>query len=778
MDLTSSISSNLVSHIFLFLMIMILALGLSVFIGYFVVYWMRYHKREARSLSLVCLLVSLPKNNEIKIEAAEQMFAGMYGIIKRGLSGFFQSQESISFEIAAKPSDIRFYVLVPDYLRDLVEKQIHSTYSEAEIIETEEYNIFHKEGKVAFASLKFSNANIFPIKRFKDLPTDPLNLVTSAMSKLSEEESAVLQIIVSPAGNQWRGKGKTYVASIREHQTQGELAQVNADTSLTQGVEEKIAKVGFNTLIRIVCVGKTEENAKATLNNIVNAFEQFRLASYNGFLKRSSFLKKFFLIDFLYRYFSFFTRPMILNTDELATIFHFPNKEVLTPHIHSLLAKKSAPPTLLPETGLYLGESVFRGLKKKVHIMVDDRRRHMYIVGQTGVGKSEFLKSMIIQDIKEGKGVAFLDPHGDAVEDILTKIPPERAEDVVYFDPGDTERPMGLNILEAETEEQKHLVINSFIGLLYKLYDPNHTGIMGPRLERAIRNVMLTAMEEKGNTLVEVLRLLISPEFAKEKMAIIKDPLVKRYWTEELAQTSDFHKSETLGYFVSKFDRFVTDKLMRNIIGQSPSAFNFRKVMDERKILLCNLSKGKIGDENSQFLGLILVPRILVAAMSRVNIPEDQRADFYLYVDEFQNFATPDFAQILSEARKYRLSLCVANQFIAQMEEHIRNAVFGNVGTLVSFRVGVDDAEYLFNHFEPTFDKHDLMNVAVGNVYLRLLINGAPSTPFSLAVDWEMISKTPKNPEVGEMIRQLSRLKYGRDKDVVEAEIRLRAKLE
>ena len=271
---------------------------------------------------------------------------------------------------------------------------------------------------------------------------------------------------------------------------------------------------------------------------------------------------------------------------------------------------------------------------------------------------------------------------------------------------------------------------------------------------------------------------MISPEFAKGKMAIIKDPLVKRYWTEELAQTSDFHKSETLGYFVSKFDRFVTDKLMRNIIGQSPSAFNFRKVMDERKILLCNLSKGKIGDENSQFLGLILVPRILVAAMSRVNIPEDQRADFYLYVDEFQNFATPDFAQILSEARKYRLSLCVANQFIAQMEEHIRNAVFGNVGTLVSFRVGVDDAEYLFNHFEPTFDKHDLMNVAVGNVYLRLLINGAPSTPFSLAVDWEMISKTPKNPEVGEMIRQLSRLKYGRDKDVVEAEIRLRAKLE
>ena len=426
-----------------------------------------------------------------------------------------------------------------------------------------------------------------------------------------------------------------------------------------------------------------------------------------------------------------------------------------------------------------MGKSVFRGVEAKIHQTIGDRRRHTYILGQTGVGKSEFLKMLAVQDIREGRGIAFIDPHGDAVEDILTKIPPERAEDVIYFDPGDIERPMGLNILEAKSEEEKHLIVNSFIALLYKMYDPNHSGIMGPRLERAIRNVMLTAMNEEGSSMVEVLRLLISPEFAKEKIPMITDPMVKRYWTEELAQTSDFHKSETLGYFVSKFDRFVTEKIMRNIIGQSYSAFNFREVMDQQKILLVNLSKGKIGEENSNFLGLILVPRLLVAAMSRsVDTKEEDRKDFFLYVDEFQNFATPDFATILSEARKFKLALVVANQYISQMDEKVKNAVFGNVGTTVSFRVGVQDADFMAHRYEPVFNTVDLMNIPVGNCYIQMLINGAPSSPFSMAVDWEMITKTPKNQEVADMIKQLSRLKYGRDKDVVEAEIRMRAKLE
>ncbi|KKS81269.1 MAG: hypothetical protein UV55_C0017G0026, partial [Candidatus Gottesmanbacteria bacterium GW2011_GWC1_43_10] len=338
-------------------------------------------------------------------------------------------------------------------------------------------------------------------------------------------------------------------------------------------------------------------------------------------------------------------------------------------------------------------------------------------------------------------------------------------------------REVNQEVAEAYTEEQKHILINSFIGLLYKLYDPNRTGIMGPMLERAIRNVMLTAMEEPGSTLIEALRLLTSPEYAETKVPYIKDPLVKTYWTEELAHTSDFHKSQTLGYFVSKFDRFVTDITIRNIIGQSKSAFDFRKIMDERKILIVNLSKGRLGEENSAFLGLLLIPKLLVASMARVDTPEEKRPDFYLYVDEFQNFATPDFAEIMSEARKYRLNLIVANQFIAQIQEQVRNAVFGNIGTLGAFRVGVDDAKYLASQFAPVFDEHDLTNNSIGNLYLKLLINGKPSVPFSVALNWNDISTVPTDTRIKQLITKMSQTKFGVPRLVIENEIVQRARL-
>jgi hypothetical protein len=360
----------------------------------------------------------------------------------------------------------------------------------------------------------------------------------------------------------------------------------------------------------------------------------------------------------------------------------------------------------------------------------------------------------------------------------LELIPPERAEDVIYFDPSDTERPMGLNMLEAHTEEQKHFVVSSIIGLMYKLYDPHKTGIIGPRFEHAIRNAMLTVMSEEGNTFVEVVRALTDSKYVKEMLPKVKDPVVRRYWTDQIAQTADFHKSEVLDYIVSKFGRFVTDKMMRNIIGQSQSAFNFRKVMDEGKILLINLAKGRIGEENSNFLGLILVPKILVAAMSRQDIPEEQRRDFYLYVDEFQNFATPDFATILSEARKYRLNLIVANQFIGQVEEEVKQAVFGNVGTLIAFRVGVTDANFLQHEFTPTFAEADLVNIERFNVYIKTIVSNEPMVPFSMDLTKDMAEDQKlRNPKVGEMIRQLSRLKYGRDREEVEAEVMKRAKL-
>ncbi|OGH19731.1 MAG: hypothetical protein A3D74_00125 [Candidatus Levybacteria bacterium RIFCSPHIGHO2_02_FULL_37_13] len=432
----------------------------------------------------------------------------------------------------------------------------------------------------------------------------------------------------------------------------------------------------------------------------------------------------------------------------------------------------------MPTSGLYLGKSTFRGLSKPVYMELDDRRRHMYIIGKTGTGKSEFLKDMIMQDIRNGEGIAVIDPHGDLIDDILTLIPSKRAEDVILFDPSDTKRPMGLNMLDAETEEEKHYVVTSIIGLMYKLFDPNKTGIIGPRFEHAIRNAMLTVMYEKGSTFIEVVRALTDASFVQELLPKVADPIIRRYWTDQIAQTSDFHKSEVLDYIVSKFGRFVTNKMIRNIIGQSQSSFNFREVMDNRKILLINLSKGKIGEENSSFLGLIIVPRILIAAMSRQDLSIENRRDFFLYVDEFQNFATPDFAQILSEARKYRLNLTVANQFVGQMEEEVKNAIFGNVGSLIAFRVGVTDANYLQHEFQPVFSEADLINVERYNAYVKTLVNGEPATPFSMDLTRDMSKeKALKNPRVSELIKELSRLKYGKDMVAVEAEISQRARL-
>jgi hypothetical protein len=404
--------------------------------------------------------------------------------------------------------------------------------------------------------------------------------------------------------------------------------------------------------------------------------------------------------------------------------------------------------------------------------------RHVYVIGKTGTGKSELLKSLILQDIRAGKGLCFMDPHGEAIEDILKLIPPERAEDVIYFNPSDTERPLGLNLLEARTEDEKHFAATAVINMMYKLFDPYKTGIVGPRFEHAVRNAMLTAMYEPGSTFVEIMRILTDAKFVQEILPKVTDPIIRRYWTDQIAQTSDFHKSEVLDYITSKFGRFVTNKLIRNIIGQSQSSFDLRKVMDEGKILLINLAKGSLGEENSNFLGLILVPRILMAAMSRVDTPTENRRDFYFYVDEFQNFATPDFAVILSEARKYRLGLCVANQFIGQVEEEVKNAVFGNVGTIVAYRVGVSDASYLAHEFTPVFGEDDLLNVERYHAFIKTIVNNEPVPPFSLDTTKDLSKiKAMESPRVAEIIKEMSRLKYGRDEKLVEAEIARRAKL-
>jgi hypothetical protein len=764
--------------------------GLVGVLGYVWAIWYRNREREKHSLDSTLLQIALPRDNEIKIDAAEQLFNAFAGIKLSGRFQFFKYRPHISFEIVGMPGDIRFFIYTPNKYKDMVEKQINAAYPDAEIKVVEEatsryskegyilgneYNIFSENGSVAFKTLKLKDSNFKPLKAYKEFAVDPLSSITSVLAKMGEGEGAAIQILISGADSKWSKLGRKYISETKKRESNPETAKYSSDPKELEAIENKIGKAGFYTVIRLVVSSSTKEAAEAHLNNLESAFDQF--SGHNEFTKQKQFLKGSFITDFIYRYMPATGNMSVLTGEELAGIYHFPNKTIQTPHIFWLNAKKAPAPVQIPSSGLYLGMSTYRGMAKPVYIQKDDRRRHMYVIGKTGTGKSEFLKDMILQDIKNGEGVCFIDPH-DTIDKLLPLIPPERAEDVILFDPSDVDMPLGLNMLEAQTEQEKHFIVSSIVGLMYKLYDPNKTGIIGPRFEHAIRNAMLTVMSEQGNTFIEVVRALTDANFVQELLPKVQDPIVRRYWTDQIAQTSDFHKSETLDYIVSKFGRFVTNKMMRNIIGQSKSAFDFRKAMDEGKILLVSLSKGKIGEENASFLGLVLVPKILVAAMSRQDMPEDQRRDFYLYVDEFQNFATPDFAQILSEARKYRLNLIVANQFIGQMDEEVKNAIFGNVGTLVSFRVGVTDANYLQHEFQPTFTEADLINVDVFNAYVKTIVNNEPMPAFSMDLTRDMSKeKSIENHRVAELIRELSRIKYGVPVGKLEPIIAERARL-
>ncbi len=761
----------------------IFATLLTIGIFYLYVMYVRLKKREKASLDMVTMEVRVPKDNEIKIDAAEQMFSGFSGLASHGFWSFFDISDTIAFEIVAKEAEIRFYVSAPTKLRDLVEKQIYGYYSAADIKLVDEPHIFTEDGAVAWAELRQKKDEYKPIKTYKELPTDPLSGITSALSKMSEGEGAVLQVLIRPVDGHWKHKGKDYISETKKKEATPDKASFSVDAKVLEKIDEKVSRPGFETAIRIVVSSKSKDMADLHLKNIKSSFSQFS-SDLNSFGSANMLFKGSFMLNFIYKFFPVFKLPVykttsILSTDELASVFHFPNKTIETPHIKWLKAKTAPVAAEVPQSGgTSIGMGQYRGVRRPIHIQLVDRRRHTYIIGKTGTGKSQLLLEMARQDIASGHGVCVIDPHGDLIEDIIKLIPPSRAEDIIYFDPSDSDRPMGLNLLDARTEEEQHFITSAIINLMYKLYDPQRTGIIGPRFEHAVRNAMLTVMVDPGATFIEVVRVLTDQKYVQELLPKVKDPIIRRYWTDQIAQTSDFHKSEVLDYIVSKFGRFVTNKTMRNIIGQSKSAFNFREVMDEGKVLLINLSKGKLGEENSNFLGLVLVPKILVAAMSRQDIPEEKRRDFFLYVDEFQNFATPDFATILSEARKYRLSLTVANQFIGQMDEEVKNAVFGNVGTLMCFRVGVTDASYMAHEFQPVFSESDLINIDRFNAYMKTIVDNEPVPPFSVDTTKDMSQlNAAANPKVAEAIIQLSRLKYGRPRELVEAEIVQRSKL-
>jgi hypothetical protein len=748
----------------------------------------RRNSEKKREYNLTFLQIRLPPDNEVEIEVAENMFMSLMGFGKGFWKSLFTGQYRISFEIVSKTEGIAFYVAVPDEISSLVEKQINAAYPTAEIDIIDPEEIWDRGKFTTVTELKLKGPSFYPLKVHEDMKNDSLSATTSAMSKMRENEVLAVQYIIQPAPDTWRLGGRGFISRVRERSADPEKKS-NIDTSFLEGIEKKISHPGFYTKIRIVSIAEDKFTADLNSKNVLASFEQFTDVSYNRFVKRR-FVPNFRLVhNFIYRKINvvnitipilgiqIFSNVSVLNVVEMATIFHFPNKDVGTPNIIWLTARRSQAPVVIPESGLYLGKSKFRGVDKKVYMENKDRTRHLYIVGQTGTGKSQMMMMLALQDMRNGEGLAIIDPHGTDIEELLTKIPQERMGDVILFDAADTERPFGINMIEAHSEEEKHMLINSFIALLYKLYDPNRQGIMGPLLERAIRNVMLTAMSDPEATMVDVMRLLIDDKYHKRFLEKLTDPMVRRYWTDEVANTSQNRKGEIMGYFVAKFDRFITDITMRNILGQAKSSVDLNKVMSEKKILLIDLAKGKIGEENSNFLGLLLVPRLLAAALARHSmvVRGEDFPDFYLYVDEFQNFATPDFATILSEARKYKLNLIVVHQFIAQLEEDIKNAVFGNVGTICAFRVGADDSEYLETQFAPVFTKNDLINLPIGNCYTRLLVKGQPTAPFSMEVDWDWITNQPKNFDTARKIKEMSRLKYGVPAKEVEEYIKLRA---
>jgi hypothetical protein len=752
------------------------------------------------------------------LAVVEPFYANIAGNYKRN-TFFHWGQQPISLEIVAKDGLISFFIGCPKELHTVVEKNIHAEYPHAmvTVAKLNDYSIFQgRKGKVDAITLRLNKNYIFPLRTYKILEYDPLNAVTNAFSKLGDQSAAGFQIMIRPTNGMWR----TYIERVA-HNIQTGRSRISYSSAwhikagegffnfindLFAGIKgtgsndhpdpyfdpknphrltpmkeqqlkllnEKASKQALDCQMTLVVVSPTAEEAKVSINQIMPAFFQFNAPDSNSFSVVHPKNKKEIVANYVFRIFGRQHR-LLLNTEELASIYHLPNRYIDTPNIDWLMSRKVAPPAVLPKEGTVIGESLYRDEARPIKITDDDRLRHIYMIGKTGVGKTVLFENMIMQDIRSGKGVCYLDPNGDAIEYILARIPKERADDVILFDPSDVERPMGLNLLEWHMPEERDFLVQEAIQMFYKLFDPGRTGIVGPQFEHWFRNAALTVMSNpEGGTLLDIPRLFTDKEFEKENLNFVKDPVVEAFWKKQMAQTSDFHKSEMLNYFTSKFGRFMTNDMMRNIIGQTKSAFDFRDVMDNKKILLCKLSKGLIGEINAFLLGMIIVSKLAMGAFSRQNVTEDQRVPFYLYVDEFQNFITDVFATILSESRKYKLALNITNQYIAQLEEKIRDAVIGNAGTLISFRIGAADAEFLVKEFEPlTVD--DMVNIDKFNFYIKALVNNAPTMPFngqSRAPEKEL------NQKLGELMRQLSRLKHGRSREVVDIEIRQRTKID
>ena len=803
-----------------------LALGILLLAGLtaLVLVFIRYEANRQRCLSMTFLKIRIPKkeskeDKEQDTDAlgAQRDFKEVLGVMKQcfeALSAledhtwrrYFLGQPFFSCEYAIQNNLIDFYVVVPLKYISIVEKQITAFYPDCYIEEEPDYNLFQEGSKTAYTYFVPEKSYAYPIRTYTRMTADPLNNISNVLSKLEPYESAAIQIMLRPKHNGWQKKGRHVAKEILENKHHSLLGSLNPlvwvgelldilfrgeaskeahEAGRTtpmideqvKAIEEKNTQVGFQSVIRLVAVSNTHEKADALLHSMQSAFAQYGTTDNNTLNYVTRFkgnLVHHFLMRDMRRLLRF--RRMILCPEELASLFHLPNiRYNRAPTINWQNYKIAPPPANIPEEGILLGHNIYRGVKKEIRMKNEDRFRHFYVIGQTGTGKSSVLQVMIRQDLQNGKGLCVVDPHGQLIDDVLPFIPRERADDVIYFNPADLERPLGLNLLEAETPEERDLVAMDAMNMMIKLFDEE---IFGPRIQDYFRNGCLTLMEYKdGGCLTDMVRLFTDDDFQYERTKDLKNPIVKSFWDQQMAKTGAREKQEMIPYFAAKFGQFVTNGMMRNIIGQTHSAFDFGEVMSSGKILLMNLSKGETGDINSKLLGMIIVSKLQVAALRRQKLSKEARKDFFLYIDEFQNYVTDSIEVILSEARKYRLGLAMAHQYLAQLEAdgkkgkgvNLKDAVFGNVGTIMAYKIGAQDAEYMAKEMAPVFSDQDLINIDKYKAVMKLSIDTQPSKPFSIVPLNPYLDKG--DPEAAEAFKQLSRLKYGRDKEFVEREV-------
>ena len=778
----------------------------------------RILKNYERGLKMVPLLIHLPppsddldasnRDNRDVVDETISKAQIIYNIVastmQKGFKSDFYGQRHFGFEIVGAQGFIHYYATVPIVLVDVVKQAVSSAYPTARLEEVAEHNIFNKVGKMSATvggEFDLKEPFAYPIATYQDLKRDAMQSLLNSLSTLDKEDGVAVQILMRPAGSGWRKTASQVASSKRKGNKDSKgAAQAgnwaksfavalakppeagkdgdkpkpelsNMEQATLDAIDEKTKYAGYEVLIRVVASSNVLQRSQAIIESMKASFSLYDAPGKNGFKYSPAKDPSRLATEYIMRLFPQNKRKNILNAVELATLFHFPDQtNIPTSQLARQDSKQVDGPRNIPEDGLLLGYNMFRGAKKPIRLGQKDRQRHMYVVGQTGTGKSTFLEDLALQDMLAGNGFAFVDPHGDTAEKLLSMVPAERTEDVIYFSPGDMDYPMGLNLFEYKSADQKDFLIQEALNMLYKLYDPQHSGIMGPRYEHLFRSAALTIMADPaGGTFVDVPKLFRDPNYVKQKLQYVTDPNVLDFWQKEMPQSQRSNEfGEVVSWFVSKFGAFLSNEMMRNIIGQTKSAFDLRDIMDNKKILLVNLSKGRTGDLNSKLLGMVFVMKFQAAAMSRVDTPEDQRQDFCLYVDEFQNFSTDSFATIMSEARKFHLNLIVANQFTTQLSEEIRDAVFGNIGTIVSFRIGQNDVESLGRYFQPTFDSNDLLRVPNYNTIMRTLVNGVPTQPFSMATLPPLGSP---NKQLADALKQLSAAKYGRPKAQVEAEI-------